>query len=570
MDKTVKTDRKLEYRKKVAVAFTELTHSLALKSAKERFDKLIASEHGAVLVPLLHAEDLYLTIKEVGLSDALELVRLASPDQFRAFVDLDAWKRDSFLPSVLLSWIRAAGTDEKEERFRGKLRHLDIEVLKLALRSTVIVHEVAEGQDPYIEGTAFRSPEGKYVLDITVEGADYLGIKRLLDELYAEDPFKAARLLEAIRWEVPSELEETAFRWRSARMEDLGFPALSEALSYYSYIDPNKELVVLESEPWVPKGRFLSRWEPGNLFLDQVWQTISFSKRLIVEQQMLLLLNAVMVAESIDSGDSAQVRRAVSSARDTLSLGLEHVSGRDVLHGAQLLYTCAIKRLFQIGVSLGLKMKFRADRLMRTGKISLHKTSAATLLDSPLAEVMAALRRKKPLFPEVLDHEDALDKKRPFRQLEDLARVEAALENAEKIAAAMEFWGFSSERFAEVIIASEGSLNSGEITFSKLFLTALARVAVGEKFDFVPFPLSKSSQFTTVALETDSPEGIKLSRLLESLAENHCPAKEGNSWQREWVRKSLQKFIEKVRAYYAAHHSGEKLLPQVLIVDEKN
>ena len=47
----------------------------------------------------------------------------------RAFVDLDAWKRDSLVASAALQWLRAAGTDEDEERLarqevRDNLRRL--------------------------------------------------------------------------------------------------------------------------------------------------------------------------------------------------------------------------------------------------------------------------------------------------------------------------------------------------------------------------------------------------------------------------------------------------------------
>ncbi len=87
----------------------------------------------APLVRSLPAELLYTTIQEVGLADSTELVQLASPAQFRTFVDLGAWKRDRIEPHAVLTWLRAARGDESEE-FLRKLHGMDLEMLEYMLR----------------------------------------------------------------------------------------------------------------------------------------------------------------------------------------------------------------------------------------------------------------------------------------------------------------------------------------------------------------------------------------------------------------------------------------------------
>ena len=46
----------------------------------------------------------------------------------------------------------------------------------------------------------------------------------------AHNPFELSRFLEAVRWEMPTELEEMAYQFRQSRLEDLGFPPLEEAM----------------------------------------------------------------------------------------------------------------------------------------------------------------------------------------------------------------------------------------------------------------------------------------------------------------------------------------------------
>src|SRR5207244_6143989 len=93
-------------------------------------------------------------------------------------------------------------------------------------------HDVQEGSDPAVAdpGRTFRTPEGRYVVEFLPDGGEFGTIRQLLDDLYAEDVLGTTRLLESLRWDVPTELEEMARRWRDGRLRDQGFPELEEAL----------------------------------------------------------------------------------------------------------------------------------------------------------------------------------------------------------------------------------------------------------------------------------------------------------------------------------------------------
>jgi hypothetical protein len=218
----------------------EARAALAKARGRQRLDIILDSRNPQALVRALPADELYLTIRDVGLGDSATLVQLASAQQFKVFLDLDAWSREGFAPKRALPWLRAARAgahlDPKAAaRWARKLSELDAEILYLVLRTTLRVLDLEQDDDPEIQSDHFmRTPEGKFVVEFLVDGAEYMAVKGLLDDLYAEDPFKATRLLSALRWELPSELEETALRWRTGRLEDLGHPSLDEALSWFS------------------------------------------------------------------------------------------------------------------------------------------------------------------------------------------------------------------------------------------------------------------------------------------------------------------------------------------------
>ncbi|HEY0839136.1 MAG TPA: DUF6178 family protein, partial [Vulgatibacter sp.] len=240
--------------------------ALARSRGKRRLDLILDSRDPERLVRSLPAEDLFLAIQDVGLADAGPLVRLASPEQFRIFVDLDVWKEDELDTHELLLWLRLA-RGEGEEDYQAKIAALDMEVIELLLRSIVHIYDLEEEGEPgdEIEGTVERTPEGRFMLIYPSEGAEYAAARRMIGDLYAQDPFRAGRLLYAVRWELTSELTETALRWRNARLADLGFPSLEEAVSLYAKVDLHAPLPPPGAPPEEPPGFYLAGLEAGSL-----------------------------------------------------------------------------------------------------------------------------------------------------------------------------------------------------------------------------------------------------------------------------------------------------------------
>ena len=48
------------------------------------------------------------------------------------------------------------------------------------------------------------------------------------------DPFRLSRVLAALRWELATPLEEDCLQLRNARMEEMGFPPLEEAVVLFA------------------------------------------------------------------------------------------------------------------------------------------------------------------------------------------------------------------------------------------------------------------------------------------------------------------------------------------------
>ncbi len=395
----------------------ELLRRLSRLAPKQQLDALIDQTDAKRAVRLVPAEQLYTAITDVGLADATEIVQLASPEQFRAFVDLGAWKRDRVDPHQLLTWLRAARGEEPED-FLAKLGKLDLELLEYLLRAFTVIHDKEEDPDANPQGVTMETPEGKYLVEFRAEGVELFALRQLLSDLIAQDPFQAGRLIEAIRWELGSELEETAYQFRAARLEDLGFPRLEQALTLFTYVDP------APFTPAASAGGAALATERGRVdYLDAALGGLESGEQDALGEELRYLVNSTLVAEAAEPGEAAAIRRVAEMARDYLNLGLELLTGAQPERAAEVVREHPLKRVFQLGFSLTLKLKFKADRLTREPLARLGDTY---LTLSEEAAGLVALRRKRPLRALKVEGAEPV----PFRTRRELEESAALVERA--------------------------------------------------------------------------------------------------------------------------------------------
>ncbi|MBP1697751.1 MAG: hypothetical protein H6Q41_2939 [Deltaproteobacteria bacterium] len=90
---------------------------------KDRLHYIFLSEHPEPLVQQLPELEVFLTVKEAGEKDCLDLISLTTPEQFQFLLDLDFWKRDQLDPEKILHWMEillesgALGRDGQDPSF---------------------------------------------------------------------------------------------------------------------------------------------------------------------------------------------------------------------------------------------------------------------------------------------------------------------------------------------------------------------------------------------------------------------------------------------------------------------
>jgi hypothetical protein len=403
--------------------------ALARARLHRRADALIAEPDAARLVPRLPMQELYFAIQEVGLADAHELVALASPEQLQGFLDLDAWERDQFDSSRMAPWIDAL-VEAGPEKLGAVMAALDPEEVALYLARQARIYDLELDQPPdEPEGHFYPTPDRFFLLDILPAGERGKALERMIDWLYRADLELGRRVVMSAKWELPSDLEEHAYRWRSGRMADLGYAEFYDALSVYRFLDPASVRLdegtggVEEPAARLPV-QLTSTLDPHGM-LARALGTISDERELErLQAQLMTLVNRVMAADLVAPGDLAAAGEALGRVAGYLGLGVEYLGRGNLSQAGRALSTVALERIFRVGVSLTLQLKTLADTLWEKGRV---RVGALLLIDPPFDAVLEALRLTRPQYPAVLDEAGP---PRPFSTLAEIGRAAAALSEA--------------------------------------------------------------------------------------------------------------------------------------------
>ena len=202
---------------------------------KQKYDLIINSQNNEKLVPQLHPQELYLTINELGAEYSTELLALASPEQFTTLLDLDCWDQDNLSPILSLHWLELLlGTGE--DKVCQLAREMEPEVLALFLKKHLFIIRGLEAYDDDDAENAKRL-EGVYDIQYSSENAAKI-IGAILKILQDREQQSYLYIMEMIRGENATVLEENVYQDRSNRLLDLGIIPAIEAKDIYSYRDP--------------------------------------------------------------------------------------------------------------------------------------------------------------------------------------------------------------------------------------------------------------------------------------------------------------------------------------------
>ena len=324
-----------------------------------RADLLALAERPEALIPALPPAELCFTAKAVGLADAGWVLEHATEEQIAACVDLDAWRGLGPDRERFTEWLQAF-EDAGEEALLRAARAVDFEVLVLQLRARAAVHLKPNDDEGWEAPPGAQTLDGQFYLLALRDDDELTDLLTLLRLLFEQDYWFYFRLVQAGVWELESETEEWALRWRAGRLQDLGFPSWEEAMQVYGHLRPERCRELPAQPPGPSLGEWpLPIWMPdlpaayeGGPSLFRALASLDAEERRPCLFAFLAVANRVAVAERLPLGEADTLPRAIDKVARLASLGLDFLVEEHGVEPAQVLRRAGLERLFRVGVNL--------------------------------------------------------------------------------------------------------------------------------------------------------------------------------------------------------------------------
>jgi Family of unknown function (DUF6178) len=379
--------------------------------ARKRQALILGDPDGKLLTHALPPDELYWTIREIGVDDALDLLKLASPEQREFMLDMELWEGSSFSLTKALEWL-AHLVDAGEETVAEQLPLMDIELLLALLIAQISVGGGVGDLTTDDERTASWDHSFDNLYYITFKDQKHARlVGSFLDIVHRRDHDLYLTLLEGVKNESRLEMEDEAYHLRTGRLAESGFPPREEAVMIYARIDPGSFVPQREK-------KFLSRDREADLPVplrdgSLLARALRHTGSVELCQEFTYLVNNALVADDTPFGDAEAMQSLVLRVSGYLTIALESLCGDDEERATGILERESMKRLFQLGHSIVQGLKKRA--------VSVTGADYAT------GKALNGLRAERPRFYRGLDP-DGIDGYREFSCLADVRRIEEFLE----------------------------------------------------------------------------------------------------------------------------------------------
>jgi hypothetical protein len=460
---------------------------------KERIHTLFLSEHAGELVQRLPELEVFLTIKEVGETDSLDLISLTTAEQLQYLLDLEFWKKDELNPEKILRWMEIL-LESGEERVIQFIHTSDPEFIGLLLKKFLKVN-TADG-DP-IE-TSDRIPgftlDQYYFIRFKEKAARSVFIP-FLQILYRVNGEGYRRLMESLIVELGSEMEEIGYRLRNARMTEYGFPDFEEALEIYRFLNPDSLITERGSSvTQIPGGTekisppFYLTFRTEGSFLSSVLSRIDDpQEQNRINIELAALCNKAMVAEPIDLFEIDQMKKVTQKVFHYLNFGLQYVSGEEEVKALEILQSFPLQKIFQWGVGATLLLKSKAESILKETWFSGDGENL-NFLDPPHLEKFKGVLRKRPIL-----HRDGIPE--DFNSLHDFRETEKLLDSVGEVTR------FLGEKLH--VYPNRLKELDQEVTLSTIFLTAWANQILKGTFQCEPIERGQLKDLFSRIFEKD-------------------------------------------------------------------
>jgi hypothetical protein len=492
---------------------------------KDKARVILLSPYPEGVVKNLHPAELFFTMKASSLDLAVELLSYAKGSQVQFFFDLDAWYKDRIKAERVASWIVllfSAGEDKVLEW----LRVADWDFLIALFQKFIKVFKRSDDVD-LLEAYDWLPPytlDDVYFIEFKVDELEFY-FRRMIEILREEMPEQYFSLLESVIWEIPLEVEERAYRFRNARLEDEGLVDYFSALEIYTPLHPKRiraveEKFALPYEGEVEHPLFLVPVEDRGFLIERALVEITDALVLNrIKRELAYLTTKLVIADFVVIDGLKEMEETTKKLWPSLNLGLDYLSHGQVDLAKEFLNNYYLEDIFQVGQTALRELRRYAMRVLTSKDFD---PTILRYLDQPYSGYIKGIMVKKlnqiKLFqPERIGTAEEYtyfsresEVKMVWRYIEEVGYLATLLDKA---------FGGTGPIIKEML-EPDRNFDLLNLTWSAIVLTSLAQWLLTKDFRFKAIPKKEWIRLFPMLMGKRGERSYFREELKEALKEN--------------------------------------------------
>ena len=382
-------------------------------SPKERMEMILQASDSKEAVRGLSTVEFYDLYHELGPSDGAVLLEYASPEQVQTCFDLDLWRNDSMSDEAMTEWTEQL-LAVPDEQFAEIWNNIDPEVMALYLHRNIHLYmsedrndevEIPDDESPNIAQT----PDFNYWVAYPEDAEKAEVLRQLVERLYRVfDVEKAWAILEGMHWEMATDLEETAYRFRTERIRELGFVPRDESAALFARVDIAREAEAMRSatqaELYVrsyPIGEKLAasivaydESDSKECYFEKILSKVSDTETIRI--QLLSLAQQVATYDGFQPHETDGFAESFALAVAYINIGLEYASHEEDDVAVRILRRVALKKLLTLGWNVTVEIGRKAKILISRGHLSIVEDQRMSLLTGDQRDCVEGMLCSRP------------------------------------------------------------------------------------------------------------------------------------------------------------------------------
>ncbi len=446
---------------------------------KKRLETVLSRTDAEAVIASLPAQDFFFFVKEVGPDDAAPLLALGQVGQLVHLFDLEWWDKDLIQPAKALQWLQRLAT-ASEEKLLAWLYHVDFELLVVLFQKWIHVVLTPEDTDP-LEATE-QLP--KHTLDDQfywetqyLQFEDFLS--RLLNLIFEAHPGFYKELMNHLIWVSEVSMEEDAYRFHRARLEDEAIPDFYDALGIYHDLSPEQigydKDIVASQVASAASPSFAVALLPEKDLLRLALEKIRHAQVIdTLRLELASLANKVIIADRLSLDEPEALRRAVDKVAAYVNLGLDLLGRGNLEKAAKILEEVFLENLFRLAHTRVARMNSRLQQLLQHGWLSRWPTGLKCL-ENDWMESAELLLQKTPRLVRPASSAGSPPREDFFRERRDLSRGKHLLDVISALGPLLEGLPVQPAQLGEKLWRDGQVRRLSEVTLGSMIWTAAAQ-----------------------------------------------------------------------------------------------